>query len=137
MTAEQVAGKINQMPRRQVPIAGNHLTAFIDVQQKLLFYVVAAWEDDFTGYRNWECIYFNFHWSSKAEDYGRRFLRVTNRREKIETRHKLLNHIHSQFRGAVEEFLAAKFPSPSPVETAGNHLPAVENTASMTPLVTA
>ncbi len=33
-----------------VPIAANHLTAFIDVQQKLLFYVVAAWEDDFTGY---------------------------------------------------------------------------------------
>ncbi|MDA7936815.1 phage terminase large subunit family protein [bacterium] len=50
LTAEQVADKINNMPRRSVPIAGNHLTAFIDIQGKLLFYVVAAWEDDFTGY---------------------------------------------------------------------------------------
>ena len=38
------------MPRLQVPISANHLTAFINVQQKVLFYVVAAWEDDFTGY---------------------------------------------------------------------------------------
>ncbi|QDT62400.1 Phage terminase large subunit (GpA) [Stieleria bergensis] len=50
LTADQVAAKVNNLPRRRVPIAGNHLTAFIDVQGKLLFYVVAAWEDDFTGY---------------------------------------------------------------------------------------
>ena len=50
LTADQVAEKTNGMPRLQVPIAANHLTAFIDVQQKLLFYIVAAWEDDFTGY---------------------------------------------------------------------------------------
>ncbi|MCC9654640.1 terminase gpA endonuclease subunit [Rhodopirellula halodulae] len=50
LTADQVAAKINNLPRHRVPIAGNHLTAFIDVQGKLLFYVVAAWEDDFTGY---------------------------------------------------------------------------------------
>ncbi|MEM9589509.1 MAG: terminase gpA endonuclease subunit, partial [Planctomycetota bacterium] len=50
LTADRVAEKTNGMPRLQVPIAANHLTAFIDVQQKLLFYVVAAWEDDFTGY---------------------------------------------------------------------------------------
>ncbi|QDV62472.1 Phage terminase large subunit (GpA) [Crateriforma conspicua] len=50
LTSDQVAAKINNLPRRRVPISGNHLTAFIDVQGKLLFYVVAAWEDDFTGY---------------------------------------------------------------------------------------
>ncbi|MBB3205076.1 hypothetical protein FHS27_000843 [Rhodopirellula rubra] len=50
LTAEQVAAKINGLERCCVPISANHLTAFIDVQQKLLFYVVAAWEDDFTGY---------------------------------------------------------------------------------------
>ena len=33
-----------------MPVGCNHLTMFIDVQAKLLFYVVAAWEDDFTGY---------------------------------------------------------------------------------------
>ena len=49
LTADQVASKTNGMQRGEIPIACNHLTMFIDVQQKLLFYVVAAWEDDFTG----------------------------------------------------------------------------------------
>jgi phage terminase large subunit GpA-like protein len=38
------------MSRYEVPIGCNHLTMFIDVQASLLFYVVAAWEEDFTGY---------------------------------------------------------------------------------------
>ncbi len=50
MTADQIAAKVNGLKRREVPIGCSHLTAFIDVQQKLLFYVVCAWEDDFTGY---------------------------------------------------------------------------------------
>jgi len=50
LTAEQVAAKINRIERCTVPMAANHLSAFIDIQQKLLFYVVVAWEDDFTGY---------------------------------------------------------------------------------------
>lgn len=50
MTVDQIAAKVNGLKRAAVPIGCNHLTAFIDVQQKLLFYVVCAWEDDFTGY---------------------------------------------------------------------------------------
>ena len=50
LTADQVAAKINRLQRGEVPIGCNHLTMFIDVQAALLFYVVAAWEDDFTGY---------------------------------------------------------------------------------------
>ncbi|MFN3151791.1 terminase gpA endonuclease subunit [Bremerella sp.] len=50
LTADEIAGKFNRMERGSVPIGCNHLTAFIDVQQKMLFYLVAAWEDDFTGY---------------------------------------------------------------------------------------
>jgi len=50
LTVEQIAGKINRMKRGEVPVGCNHLTAFIDVQANLLFYSVAAWEDDFTGY---------------------------------------------------------------------------------------
>ena len=50
LTADQVAAKTNGMRRCEIPIGCNHLTMFVDVQQKLLFYVVAAWEDDFTGY---------------------------------------------------------------------------------------
>ena len=38
------------MKRGEVSIGCNHLTMFIDVQQKMLFFVVVAWEDDFTGF---------------------------------------------------------------------------------------
>jgi hypothetical protein len=50
LTADQIAGKVNRLRRGVVPIGCNHVTMFIDVQANLLFYVVAAWEDDFTGY---------------------------------------------------------------------------------------
>jgi hypothetical protein len=50
LTAEQIAEKFNGLSRGQIPIGCNHLTMFIDVQGKALFYAVAAWEDDFTGY---------------------------------------------------------------------------------------
>lgn len=65
---------------------------------------------------NWECVYFNTHHAAEAEDWGRRYLRVTRKRDSIQTRHKLLNHTHSQFRGAVENLLASLFPHPSAVE---------------------
>ena len=38
------------MQHRAIPITCNHLTMFIDVPANLLFYVIAAWEDNFTGY---------------------------------------------------------------------------------------
>jgi hypothetical protein len=50
LTADQIASKVNRMHRGSVPIGCNHLTMFVDVQASLLFYMVAAWEDDFTGY---------------------------------------------------------------------------------------
>lgn len=50
LTADQVAAKTNGLGRGEVPLAANYLTMFIDVQQKLLFFVVCAWEEDFTGY---------------------------------------------------------------------------------------
>ncbi len=50
LSADEVAKKFNRLERGCISIAANHLTAFIDVQQKLLFYLVAAWEDNFTGY---------------------------------------------------------------------------------------
>jgi len=50
LTPDQIAAKFNRMERHAIPIGCNHLTAFIDVQANLLYYVVAAWEDDFTGY---------------------------------------------------------------------------------------
>ena len=49
LTADQIAGKVNGLPRGLVPLGCNHVTAFIDVQATLLYYCVVAWEDDFTG----------------------------------------------------------------------------------------
>ena len=50
LTPDQIAAKLNRMQRAHVPIGCNHVTMFVDVQGALLFYVIAAWEDDFTGY---------------------------------------------------------------------------------------
>ncbi|HRQ75579.1 MAG TPA: phage terminase large subunit family protein [Phycisphaerales bacterium] len=50
LTADQIASKTNGMKRGEVPIGASHLTMFIDVQGKLLYWTIAAWEDDFTGY---------------------------------------------------------------------------------------
>ncbi|MCI0333558.1 MAG: phage terminase large subunit family protein [Planctomycetes bacterium] len=50
LSADAIAGKINRLRRAEVPLGVDHIAAFIDVQQALLFYVVAGWESDFTGY---------------------------------------------------------------------------------------
>lgn len=50
LTADQIMTKVNGHDRGVVPLETSHLTAFIDVQQKALFWVVCAWADDFTGH---------------------------------------------------------------------------------------
>jgi len=50
LSTEAVANRFNGLARLAVPSAAHRLTAFIDVQGKALYYVVCAWEDDFTGY---------------------------------------------------------------------------------------
>ncbi|MEP0848350.1 MAG: phage terminase large subunit family protein [Phycisphaerae bacterium] len=50
LTADQIMAKINGYRRAEVPLSATHLTMFIDVQAKALFWLVAAWESDFTGY---------------------------------------------------------------------------------------
>lgn len=49
MTAAEVAAKTNGYPMREVPLQAEHLTAFIDVQQGLLWWVVVAWTPNFSG----------------------------------------------------------------------------------------
>jgi phage terminase large subunit GpA-like protein len=49
MSAEEIAAKVNGLPASVVPLGCTHLTMFIDVQGTLLYYVIAAWADDFTG----------------------------------------------------------------------------------------
>ncbi|RMF87434.1 MAG: hypothetical protein D6741_20560, partial [Planctomycetota bacterium] len=50
LTPDRIASKTNRMKRGEIPIGCNTVTTFIDVQANLLFFVVTAWEDDFTGY---------------------------------------------------------------------------------------
>ena len=50
LTADQIAAKVNGHRRGEIPLAATHVTMFVDVQAKALFWLVAAWEDDFTGY---------------------------------------------------------------------------------------
>ena len=50
LTAEQVATKLNGRPRGQVPQDATCLTGFVDIQDKVLFWCVCAWQEDFTGY---------------------------------------------------------------------------------------
>jgi len=50
LTADQIAAKLNGQGRGEIPAACTHLTMFVDVQGSALYWLVAAWEDDFTGY---------------------------------------------------------------------------------------
>lgn len=48
--ADAIKAKVNGIGRGEIPVSCTHLTMFIDVQKKLLYYSVIAWEGDFTGY---------------------------------------------------------------------------------------
>jgi hypothetical protein len=48
--AKTIRKRLNGYERGIVPTEAPHLTAFIDVHDDLLYWVVAAWSDDFTGF---------------------------------------------------------------------------------------
>lgn len=50
LPAEQIAAKINNHARGQVPAEATCLTAGVDVQKRVLFWLVAAWADPLTGW---------------------------------------------------------------------------------------
>ena len=49
LSIDAICAKINGLPHNKVPLACDRLTIFIDVQKALLFYVVTAWAENFTG----------------------------------------------------------------------------------------
>jgi hypothetical protein len=49
LVADHVAARVNRQPRGTVPPGCTRLTAFVDVQANVLFWLVCGWEDDFTG----------------------------------------------------------------------------------------
>lgn len=50
LKADEIAARLSGYKRGMVPRAASRLTMFIDVQERALFWLVAGWEDDFTGY---------------------------------------------------------------------------------------
>src|SRR5690606_29711210 len=44
-----IAAKTNGYRAGEIPIGCNHLTMFVDVQQTVLFWMLCAWDDSFTG----------------------------------------------------------------------------------------
>jgi hypothetical protein len=50
LTPEQVCEKVSGRPRGEVPLACTKITMFIDVHDRLLYWCVCAWQEDFTGY---------------------------------------------------------------------------------------
>src|SRR5687767_9632974 len=50
LSADEIAAKLSRLPKACVPNGCTHVTAFIDVQGNLLYYLVCAWGEDFTGY---------------------------------------------------------------------------------------
>ncbi len=49
LTSEQIAAKTNGHRQGVIPMGCNHLTMFIDVHQNALFWMLAAWEENFSG----------------------------------------------------------------------------------------
>lgn len=50
LTAAEIAAKVNGCPRGELPPEVSVLTAFADVQQNVLFWVVCGWSQDFEGF---------------------------------------------------------------------------------------
>jgi hypothetical protein len=50
LDADAIAKRTNGLKRNAVPVACNHLTLFADVHDRLLYWLICAWEDNFTGY---------------------------------------------------------------------------------------
>lgn len=50
LSADQIAGKVSGYRRGLAPVTMSRLTCFVDVQEKLLFWMTCGWADDFTGH---------------------------------------------------------------------------------------
>lgn len=49
MTADEIVTRINAVDRGRIPLKAHYLTAFIDVQKDVLYWMVCWWSADFTG----------------------------------------------------------------------------------------
>ena len=49
LTVDGIVNKLNGLSQSAIPVSATHVTMFIDVQKTLLFFVVCAWSEDFSG----------------------------------------------------------------------------------------
>jgi hypothetical protein len=49
LKADVLASRLSRIDRGVIPHDATHLTAFVDIQKHALYWLVAAWSDDFTG----------------------------------------------------------------------------------------
>lgn len=50
LTPDDIVSRLNRIPRGVVPLDASTLTAFVDVQAHLLFWMVCGWRANFTGW---------------------------------------------------------------------------------------
>ena len=103
LTTDGVVNRLNGHSRGAVPVSANHVTMFVDVQKTLLFYVVCAWDDDFTGY---------------VLDYGawpdqrRRYFTLSDANPTLQSRFPragLEGCIHGGLKSLTDDFLSREF----------------------------
>lgn len=49
LTTDEIVQKLSGLGRGKIPLSCSKVTMFVDVQKALLFYMVVAWSDDFSG----------------------------------------------------------------------------------------
>lgn len=49
LSVADIAGKLNTLNRRRLPVWTEHVTAMVDLHDDLLYYAVAAWSGNYTG----------------------------------------------------------------------------------------
>lgn len=103
LTIDQLAAKVNGYAKTVPPQEATHVTAFIDVQGQLLYWLVAAWSDDFTGF---------------VIDYGawpdqrQRYFTLSNARQTLERRYRgtgLEGRLHAGLRDLTTELTTKIF----------------------------
>jgi hypothetical protein len=74
ITAAQLACKVINTPQRKLPAGMEHLVAFVDVQNEILFYTVFACDPDFTGvfpdYGTWPEVSVPFFTKDNTESWS-------------------------------------------------------------------
>lgn len=50
LSPDEICSRLSGVPRGEVPVDADHLTLFVDVQKSMLFWLVAAWSDCFSGW---------------------------------------------------------------------------------------